>query len=593
MKYTADLETTTDPNDCRVWAWGLCEINSTYKFSYGTDLTDFFNRFKKKSVDIYFHNLKFDGEFILYWLFNNGYEYRDQEDLEDNTFTTLISDMGHWYQIKICHKYHPKKPIYTTIFDSLKILPYSVDQTAKSFNLDAKKGSIDYSKDRQPGYVLDEEEIDYLKNDVTIMAKALKFLFDQDLDRMTTGANALKYYKKSFPKNQFEYTFPEPLYDQDVRQSYRGGFCYLMDEYKDRTTGEGIILDVNSLYPSVMYYENLPYGEPIWFEGEYVEDPYYPLYIQMVSFQFEIKPNHVPTIQIKKKEEELLFDPTDYLKSSENHEVTLALTNVDLQLIKEHYELYNVTYHSGYKFRATKGLFKSYIDKWMGVKVKAAEEGNWGMYVLSKLMLNSLYGKFATNPEVKSKVPVYNPYTNMFNLVLTEPEHRKPLYIPMAAFITAYARDKTIRTAQSVYHRFIYADTDSLYLMGKELPHNIEIHPTKLGAWSIDGEYKKAHFIRQKTNIKLIEKDGYEQLKITCAGMPDRCYDSRPIDELTGETFSRIDIPEDVNDHVTFDNFKLGAKFAGKLMPLRVPGGVVLEERPFTIIPGNRFNRIM
>jgi hypothetical protein len=26
MLYTADFETTTDENDCRVWAYGVCEV---------------------------------------------------------------------------------------------------------------------------------------------------------------------------------------------------------------------------------------------------------------------------------------------------------------------------------------------------------------------------------------------------------------------------------------------------------------------------------------------------------------------------------------------------------------------------------------
>lgn len=31
-RYTADFETTTDPNDCRVWAYGICEIGNTDNF---------------------------------------------------------------------------------------------------------------------------------------------------------------------------------------------------------------------------------------------------------------------------------------------------------------------------------------------------------------------------------------------------------------------------------------------------------------------------------------------------------------------------------------------------------------------------------
>ena len=56
---------------------------------------------------------------------------------------------------------------------------------------------------------------------------------------------------------------------------------------------------INSLYPSVMYDEFLPYGDPVFFEGEYERDDYYPLYIQRISCTFKIKENKIPTIQIK------------------------------------------------------------------------------------------------------------------------------------------------------------------------------------------------------------------------------------------------------------------------------------------------------
>lgn len=92
--YTSDLETTNIENDCRVWAWGLCNIESK-EFFNGTNLNEFFEFLlsKKNNCICYFHNLKFDMEFILYYLFLNGFIHvEDQKYLEPNTFTTLISE---------------------------------------------------------------------------------------------------------------------------------------------------------------------------------------------------------------------------------------------------------------------------------------------------------------------------------------------------------------------------------------------------------------------------------------------------------------------------------------------------------------------
>ena len=50
-------------------------------------------------------------------------------------------------------------------------------------------------------------------------------------------------------------------------------------------------------------------------------------------------------------------------------------------------------------------MFKSYIDKWYERKKNAQLEKNEGQRTLAKLMLNSLYGKFATSLKAKSKIP--------------------------------------------------------------------------------------------------------------------------------------------------------------------------------------------
>ena len=105
MIYTADFETTTDPNDCRVWAVALCEVGNTNNFWYDNSidsLMDFCYR-HEKNLTLYFHNLKFDGEFIIYWLFHHGYKFvKDRKDLCTKSFTTLISDRNVFYTIKIC-----------------------------------------------------------------------------------------------------------------------------------------------------------------------------------------------------------------------------------------------------------------------------------------------------------------------------------------------------------------------------------------------------------------------------------------------------------------------------------------------------------
>lgn len=262
----------------------------------------------------------------------------------------------------------------TVFYDSLKIIPFSVEQIAKSFNLKISKLTIDYNKPRERGYILNVEEKEYIKNDVLIVAQALKVLFDENLKKMTQGSNALNDFKEIINKSKFEHFFPELDYevDKDLRKAYKGGFTYLNPIYKEKDVGNGVVLDVNSLYPCVMYEKELPFGEPIYFNGEYKQDKIYNLYIQMITCRFELKENKIPTIQIKNNRS--FFRSNEYLENSSNEIVCLVLTNIDLKLFLEQYNVYDLTYECGWKFKSIQGIFKKYIDKWITKKNNATIE---------------------------------------------------------------------------------------------------------------------------------------------------------------------------------------------------------------------------
>lgn len=231
MTFAADFETTTDPEDCRVWACGLCQIGNPAYFLYGNSIDWLFDFCMESEHTLYFHNLKFDGEFILVWLFEHGYHFNpNRKTLQPLQFTTLISHMGQFYSMEIIHT----NGLHTKIFDSLKILPFSVEDIAKGFNLPISKLEIDYRAFRPVGHQLTMEEVEYLKNDVTIVAMALDVLFQQGLKKMTQGSNALHDYKRRVTTKKFNKWFPTPAYDQDIRQSYKGGFTYVNPRFPKR-----------------------------------------------------------------------------------------------------------------------------------------------------------------------------------------------------------------------------------------------------------------------------------------------------------------------------------------------------------------------
>ena len=411
----------------------------------------------------------------------------------------------------------------------------SVDSIAKTYGLPISKLKIDYNEEREKGHILTEEEKEYIKNDVLIVAKALNILFNENLTKMTSASNALNDYKEIIGKNKFSHWFTNLDYnvDKDIRQSYKGGFTYLNPIYKEKIVENINVLDVNSLYPSVMQYCKMPIGEPIFFEGEYKEDKIYDLYIQMITCTFKLKKDKIPTIQIKN---DWRYLGNEYLETSESVDgdspICLILTNIDLKLFLEQYEVFDLKYECGWKFRSKEGLFTEYIDKWIARKNEGTITGNKGIRAMSKMMLNSLYGKFATSLEVQSKSP-YLGDDYIIHYRLTEKEEKEGIYIPVGCFITAYAREKTIRTSQAIktysiekygVDKYIYSDTDSIHttLSIEELKEFCDIDDVRLGAWKNEGFATKGKFVRQKCYLEEIEG----KIKITCAGMPKSCYDS-------------------------------------------------------------------
>lgn len=571
-KYACDFETTTNPNDCRVWGYGVMEIGNENNYHIDNSIEKFMNWCKETQADLYFHNLKFDGSFIVSWLLNNGFKH-DDSGLK-NTFDTVISNMGQWYKIEICYGYKGNKKLQTTIYDSLKKLPFSVDRIGKAFKLSTLKIKVDqefYTRYRPIGHKITDEEYEYIKHDIKVIAGALKTQFEQGLTKMTAGSDSLSGYKASISNKLYKKMFPTFTIDLDsnLRLAYKGGFTWLNKKYAHKDLDSGIVFDVNSLYPAMMYYKLLPFGEPIPYKGEYKQDDDFPLYIQHIKCEFSLKDNHIPTIQIKR---DLRFNSNEYLETSKGYKVDLYVTNVDLELIKKHYDLYDLEYIQGWKFRGKKEMFKNFIDRWTMVKMESAG----AIRELAKLMLNSLYGKFATNPDVTKRIP-YLKENGALGFEMGKEDFKDPEYTPLGAFITAYARNETITTAQLCYDRIIYCDTDSVHLVGTEIPEILKdrIDPKKMGYWDYEATFLKGRYLRQKTYAHYICKKYNDEgkvipatnkdydfvtFKVTCSGMSDT-----------------------VKEKVTWNNFHVGFKSYGSLRGKQVDGGVVLIDREFSI----------
>lgn len=617
IKYSCDFETITDPSDCRIWIWGVCRIGDEDKMEYGNSIEGFIEWCENTHSYGYFHNLRFDGEFIVNHLLHNG--WKNDDSGEAYTFNGLVSGMGQWYSLELFFPTKSKKPKKMVFYDSVKKLPMSVAGIAKSYGMEIMKGEIDYHEFRPVGHVPTDEELKYLIHDIQIVAKGLEVQFEQGLTRMTNGSDAMADFKATIGENAFKNYFPVLNLETDswMRKAYKGGFTWLNPKFSGVDIGQGMVFDVNSLYPAQMLNRLLPVGMPIPFEGKYKEDKKHPLYIQHIFVNFELKEGKIPTIQIKGNTR---FGENEYLESSDGIMVDLYLTNIDLELFMDHYHVEDIEYVGGFKFQARKGIFDRFIYKWTLVKTQS--EG--GIRLLAKLMLNSLYGKFATNPDVTGKFAylkkdgstgwrnkngkyeenedgeiVWREYEEL-------KEYRDPVYTPMGAFITAWARYTTITAAQKVYpDRLVYCDTDSIHMTGIEIPETLEdiIHDTRIGYWQHESTFKRARYLRQKTYV-----DDVYGVWVDDGEGGKRFKETTDVSKATGSMLSVkcSGMPDRLKEFVTWDNFRIGLSFepsegregetvvkyeketntvkgTGRLMPQRVKGGVVLTEHDFAI----------
>lgn len=558
----ADFETTTDENDCRVWVWGIANVDNPETVETGLTITDFIDHVSGYNSTCYFHNLKFDGTFIIDWLLKHGFMHvsTNENTIAPGTFKTLISDMGKYFSITV----RWENGHNTEFRDSWKKIPMSVRRMAKAFKLAEGKGDIDYEAYRPRGYRPTLHELDYLRRDVTIVAQAMKEILDTGMTKLTVASDSLAEYKRIIGATRFANLFPvfKEEMDAEIRRAYRGGWTYLNPKFGKQLTGSGLVLDVNSLYPYVMMDKILPYGEPEFVSGKVEPTKERPLTIFSVTFTAKLKPNHLPCIQIKNSG---MFGSTEYLTEIKEPE-TLMVTNVDWALYNDHYDIDVQMWGGGWRFHAVRGMFDDYINKWSAIKVAAVG----GKREIAKLHLNSLYGKFATNPNVTSKLPTL--VNDAVKLVRGDDEVRPPVYTAVGVFITSFARDLTIRAAQANFDTFAYADTDSLHLMQDEVPEAIEVHPSKLGAWKLEYKFDAAFYIRPKAYLERTAQTHCEH----DSGHKEHGKHCHYVTHIAG-------LPDAVTGTMTFADMVHGKVLTGKLHPKNVPGGVVLEPVPFEL----------
>ena len=568
-EWVADFETTTQADYevdgyVRVFLWHARQMYGTDE-RLGYDIDSFISFLSEGNVKrIWFHNLRFDGSYILNRILQLGWTYSDKREQGKNTYSHIVTKQGAWMVLTLrfntgSHK-SKKNRCVVKICDSAKKFPgFSLEKIAKIYGIEGKSSL--YLGYRGDDYVVTEEDIARVRGDTRILKVAMEDLIGRGMNRLTMSGDALDMYKSTLPKGMFEKLFPKLSLDDDkaIRHAYKGGWSYVNPKYQGKNVEHVRVFDVNSMYPWAMYNMPMPYGKP-WISDEEPNDG---VYIVDLNCEFSLKPGKFPSIQLKNN---IRYSDTEYLAHSDGL-THLTLTNVDYDLFRENYNIYNLSIDRYICFNATTDLFKDYIDRWMAEKERASREGDEASKSVAKRYLNSLYGRFGMNPVKDCKMSRLEDGIIKWDEEEIEGDGG---FLPVACFVTAYGRAKCIRAACSYGDGFVYADTDSVHVISDE--HLLEEHPTHLGAWKLESESEYGRYLRPKTYVHahrnyiaefFTREDQYEIEEVKCAGMPDSC-----------------------KIHVDWDNFEIGAEFEGKLTGKQVPGGYCLIDIPFRIKVG-------
>lgn len=625
--YACDFETTVDEDtasqeETEVWSACYVELAGNKKPVITSTIDEMFDSItshysKGDEITLYFHNLKFDGTFIITKLLQqgrqfveknftaqNGESYLINSRLKSNEYNCVISDMGAFY--KIIFKW---KGVVIVVKDSLKLIPMSLKSAGKGFNTQHQKTEMNYTG-KKSITELSEKDKEYIENDVLVLKELLVIMFDEGHEGLTIGSCCMSEFKKGYSEERYNFLFPDLTkiiipeigisQDEYVRKSYKGGWCYVAKRVAGQELYNGEVYDANSHYPSQMISKENQF--PVskgWYrkaidnrfddqtERRMKKKDFY--YFIRFRCQFSLKDGYYPFIQIKgnpnydgsemlesssqlksgKKIKSYIIDDTQYTS-----DVEMTMTKTDWELFNKSYKIENLEIYDLLMYYTESGydLFHEYIEKYMKMKVEAVEKHNPAMKAESKLFLNNLYGKFGTNPLNCFKIPYLE--NGVLKYHLMRGKDKKAGYVAIGAAITSYARCITVGIANSNYDNFAYSDTDSVHMYNCEnfSIKGIEIHPSAFGAWKNESKWDKAKFVRAKTYMERIiwtDKDGSQnpEWEVKAAGMGDK-----------GK--------EELSEMVSLKGtgcFESGLELSGGLKAKAVKGGTLLVEKRFTL----------
>ena len=364
----------------------------------------------------------------------------------------------------------------------------SLEQLTKKFNVEHPKiDGYDYDRIRYPWTKLNDDELEYIKNDVIGLVEAMKIIYQQTGDNIyTVPITQTGYIRRIIRKNMRSYSWDRieamkisyRIYKM-LHVAMRGGLVHANRYLSGEVLYDMDGWDGSSWYPAAMIYGQFPMGkwtiEPRPDVGHFLRLIYARKRAVLATVTFT-------NLRLKNP-----YDPWPYISKSKSvlkgksnidngrvlyaDELTGTYTDIDFRIILEQYEFdeISVLEYAYTKYGHLPDQIRNEIKKLY--KKKTSLKGvDQIEYELTKIQINGCFGMMAEDP---GKVyNYYNPETGAFekeNLTEEEALERKNknafLSYAWGVWVTAICRSWMMQIlSRTGEEGAAYSDTDGIKL---------------------------------------------------------------------------------------------------------------------------------
>lgn len=432
----ADTETSDglEGSKFAIGCWVPFKTSKVYTFS---DEEEFCASLLKPGNVVYFHNLNFDGRFIAQFCVFNG-------------IRISITKRGSKLLKLVAHL-----PSGEAVFqDSLCMIPVALEKFPKIFGLNLEKKGLDDLGER-------------CRTDCLILREGLKKFWEYyppSKRALTLPQAAFRELKYSIPQSVFFTSDGKEVnikLEENARSGYFGGRVEAFSlAYYDKVRH----YDVNSLYPYVM--KKYPYPLCISKEKSFKKARKDGL-LYLAECTVDLPYEYIPPLPVKRERLYFTFG-----------KVHGWFYSPELEKVIEKFGESCVEVERFYAFERDWYL-SEFVDTHYEKRLQHKKDGN-GLEKIEKLIMNSVYGKFAQRrefsdyefldePEEGSEMVFEGEGESLF--LRESSRENTSVYINpvISGFVTSWARVELYNYLEKLQESALYCDTDSIVTDGKQL----------------------------------------------------------------------------------------------------------------------------